>query len=406
MFDVCIFASSEDDKYLVYGGIGTYLGVLTRSIRQLYPFTQVYWIAKSPKSHDFYEEDQEGVKRIYLSEFGEEKNTSFFQNHPLLREEKAAKYSAFISRVEEKILTILQENEGKAIFLEVGEWEGQAHALFSLVHSANLLKVARLHTPLAVCFSQNHLKDTALNYVQMLNEYKQMRSAHFLSSCTNYMKQKVIHDVLGESHPLAKTIVALPNPIDVSAYRPDRYTRKESVAFLHTLRPFSIDEHTFNVFIIGSVETRKGVELAIQAIPQLSELIPNFRMCFFGHHAKDGEEWSNANTKLHPTQLYGMIPEQYHHHLVFFNYVSHEKLPLAIAAGDVFPILSLGDNFPGVVAEVALSSKAIVALERGGVREMLEDENGNCVALSIGNQLESAPQKLIFAIQTLFLNSA
>ena len=404
MFDVCIFVSSEDDKYLVYGGIGTYLGVLTRSIRNLYPQTQVYWITKSMQSNDFCEVGKEGVTKIYLSEFGDEKNTTFFQTHKSLKDDKLAKYMGFIHRVEETILKILNENKKKSILLEVGEWEGQAYSLFSLINRLNLLKVTRLHTPLAVCFTQNHLKESGTNYLQMLNEYNQIKKADVISSCTNYMKQRVIQDLLGNSHPLAQKIITLPNPVDISAYRTELYSRKASIDFLQKIRPDSIGTETFNVFVVGSVESRKGVEYVVKAIPRMSEAIAELRVCFLGHHATVEGEWSTANTKLLPKYLYRMIPEKYHQNMIFFNYISHADLPLAIAGGDVFPFLSVGDNFPGSVAEVGLSAKPIIALERGGVKEMLENKEGRCMAYSIGNELETASEKLAQAVETLYHN--
>lgn len=57
-FDVCIFVSSEDDKYIVSGGIVTYIGVFTKFIRKLFPSIKVFWISKSHTGKRFIENDE------------------------------------------------------------------------------------------------------------------------------------------------------------------------------------------------------------------------------------------------------------------------------------------------------------------------------------------------------------
>lgn len=399
MFERCIFVSGEDDQYLVYGGIGTYLGVLTKWIRVLYPSTEVIWIAKSPVAHDICEIDPYGVRRIYLAEFVDRDELPFFEHYSHLRDDRLAKYASFLHRIEEQVAFELDRSPGKTTLLEVGEWEGHTQGLFRCYRNySSLFKVARLHTPLAVCMEQNHLAQSSLNYLQMLNEFQQIKHADYLSSCTHYMKERVIAKVLGPQHPLSTQIHVHPNPIDIDSYKSSSYSREESLKFLCELRKESVSKETFNIFIVGSVESRKGVEYVIRAIPETVDAVPNARFCFFGHHAHEDSSWENANAKLHPSALYQMLPAHYHPNLTFFNYIPHSQLPLVMAGGDVFPILSVGDNFPGTVAEIALSAKPIVALERGGVKEMLQDAMGVFRGISLGSDLRSASSLLSKAL--------
>lgn len=404
MFDRAIFVSGEDDKYQVLGGIGTYLGILTRWIRILYPATEVYWVTKSPTNEDLIETDVHGVTRIYLAEFAALKDLPFIKKHPKLMQERTAKYASFLHRTEEIVVQLLREAQNKNVLLESGEWEGHTHGIFRAFDASNLLKVVRLHTPLAVCMGQNQLLQSGSNYLQMLNEFQQIKHADFISSCTDYMKEKVIQEVLGPEHPLSSKIATLANPIDTTEYACTRFTRDESLHFVNQLRPGSVTDKTFNIFVIGSVESRKGVEYIIDAIPETVQAISEARFCFFGHHAPDDADWSNANTKLSPQSLYAALPKEFHKNLIFYNYVPHSKLPLVLAGGDVFPILSLGDNFPGSVAEIALSSKPIAALERGGVKEMLQDTQGLFRGFSLGSDLGQASKRLANALIQLHAN--
>jgi len=51
-FNTVIFVSSEDDKYIVAGGIGTYIGVLIKAIKRDNKDINIYWISKSPINKD------------------------------------------------------------------------------------------------------------------------------------------------------------------------------------------------------------------------------------------------------------------------------------------------------------------------------------------------------------------
>ena len=66
-----IFVTSEDDRYLVKGGIGTAVGVLTETLGGLYPDRSVDWITESPAS-EYFLERRGSVTRHYLPRTSEE----------------------------------------------------------------------------------------------------------------------------------------------------------------------------------------------------------------------------------------------------------------------------------------------------------------------------------------------
>ncbi len=403
MFDCAIFLSSEDDRYLVHGGIGTYIGVLTRWLKRFYPFMKVCWIAKSPTKQDFFQVDKYGVERFYLADQEPGRQMPFVRSYAALLHNQIARQTYFSHRAEEKIIFLLKKYNKKNILLEVGEWEGQANGLFRSYDSSKVLKVARLHTPLAICMQQNQLVQTSANYLQMLNEYQQIKHADLISSCTNYMRSSVCRYMLGKNHFLADKIVVLPNPVDTELFFNSNANRSKALKWLRELNPNSVFTGSFNVFIIGSVEKRKGAEYIIKSIAPIAKEIPQVRFCFFGHYAKNKTEIS-ANTKLSPADLYSLLGHQWRRHLAFFDYLPHRRLPLVISAGDVFPIFSLGDNFPGTVAEIALAGKPIAALKRGGVKEMLSDKNGRFQAFSLGSDPSKGALRLLQAIKLFYKN--
>ena len=191
----------------------------------------------------------------------------------------------------------------------------------------------------------------------------------------------LIRDVIGEKDPLIKKIQVIPNPIDISHFYPQTSERNKAIKGINKIvgREF-LTKDTCNIFILGSVEMRKGVDIVINSVVDSLNNNPNLRFCFIGHCGDDKDKSLNANTKLSPRELLKLIPKKYHRSVEFTDYVPHSKLPLFIQAGDIFPVMSIGDNFPGTVAEISLSAKPIIFLVRGGVKEMLTNKNGRIIA--------------------------
>lgn len=393
--DCVVFLSKEDDKYLVLGGIGTYIGVLSNGIKKINNKIEIFWITQSHRNKDFEEVDEFGVKRIYISGKIEGSQQVPYRN---LLEQNSKEltekilYNKKITREVQKILTRFQD---KNVVIESGEWEGLAAELFSSIQNPKVAKIVRLHTPLATCIKQNHLPLTPANNYQLLQEDQLIRSANFISACTEHVKDMVMRDVLGSDSPLGKGILVIPNPIDAENYFPNSIVRERAIKQINkVLGNEFLNDSTYNIFLLGSVEERKGVKLVIEAIKKTILRVPNARFCFIGHCGDDKDKNLNANTKLAPKALLATLPKKYHSSVAFTDYIHHSRVPLIIQAGDVFPIMSIGDNFPGSVVEISLSAKPIIALERGGVKEMLSDDSGKLIALSAGKNLESAAQQL------------
>lgn len=398
--DCLILCSSEDDKHLVLGGIGTYLGLLSREIKSLYPAISVYWVTRSPGKKDFIETDHKGVVRYYLSA---ESNYNLKPFYRLIQHKDSldlVEKIVFNQKVASKIYEIINYNKGKNIVIESGEWEGLCSEVFKNISDPKIIKSVRLHTPLATCIKQNLLERSSSNTYQLIAEHSTIELADCVSACTNFAKSNVINDVLGKDNK--KKIVTIPNPIDITNFFPNLCTRIESVKTLNSfIKSSFIKEDTFNILVVGSVENRKGVNYVMDAIPEICEKIPEARICFIGHCGNERSKNYNANTKLSPQKMFFRIQKKYWKFVKFSNYIDHKALPRVFGCGDLFPIMSLGDNFHGVVAEISLSAKPIIALMRGGVKEMLTNNNRE-IAYSIGKDLKGAANRLAVAVKYLY----
>jgi glycosyltransferase involved in cell wall biosynthesis len=404
--DAFICISSEDEKYNVKGGIGTYLGILTKEVKKIYPEMKVYWITKSHNSTDFSEKDAYGIERHYLSDTNPYQNRPFCKLLGLTQGEGKAllEQEVFLNKANSKLAEILAQLENKKVAIECGEWEGIAHQVFRVLDNKNILRAARIHTPLAVTMVSNDLPVSTTNKLQLIHEFETLHNVDCISSCTSYMKSQVTQHVLGNESETANKIIVIPNPVDSNNYKPGSFSRISSINKVNQLLQYNfINETTYNIYFIGSVETRKGAELAIGSIAKIATKLPNSRFIFFGHHGGNDSKNLTANTKLSPHILYKRIPEEFRHQVAFAGYVDHAELPAIIESGDVFPIMYLGDNFPGTVAEIALMEKPILALSRGGLNEMLRDEDGNFVAYDLGSSLDGASDKLAQGILDLHL---
>ena len=403
--DAFICISSEDEKYNVKGGIGTYLGILTKEIKRLYPQIEVYWITKSHNSFDFSEKDIYGINRYYLSDTNPYSDRPFCKHLNLTdgNSKFLLEQQVFLNKANSKLSEILSSLKGKRIAIECGEWEGVANQVFRIINDKNILKAARIHTPLAVTMLSNQLDVSTTNKLQLLNEFETLYNADCISSCTSFIKGEVIQHVLGNECNKGQQIKVIPNPVDSNNYKSGTHCRKDSITKINNiLQQEFIKEDTYNIYIIGSIETRKGTELVVDAIEQVASKLPQARFCFFGHHGGNENKNLTANTKLSPSKMLEKIPEKFKHQVAFAGYVNHAELPIIIESGDAFPIMYLGDNFPGVVAEIALMEKPILALARGGLNEMLRNEKEELLAYDLGSSIQTASDNLAKGLINLY----
>lgn len=384
-----IFVTSEDDQYLVKGGIGTAIGVLSSAVEELYPNRQVDWITESPSCESFQERDRH-VTRHYLSRYDS-------------RDRMRLTLSRF-ARLVDRYLQQLTDAKRLAspdsgIIIEAADWEGLAAEFFSVNNFSDVLRVSRLHTPLVISAFLNKLEPSVEDDRQMRREHLQLRYSDLLSSPTKYILESTLKEVLGESGDSFPPSVVIPNCANIAEFTGDSNDPGRELDLLRQATGLTLPEASFKIFVLGSLEVRKGTLIIQEAIPKLFDAIPDSHLVWIGHYAESGE--LTANTKLDADAFYSGIPNRCHRRVHLAGYVDHKMLPSVLRAADMFAVCYLGDNFPGAVLEIALAERPMAVLLRGGIPEMIIAEDrplsfmldDDC-PLSIADQLVHAAMEI------------
>ena len=376
-----VYVSTEDDVHLVKGGIGTAVGLFADAIRDHFPSCRVHWITESPEPGDFTVRSG-SVTRHYLNRF---------------RDGAKLPLSEFCSVVDRRLDRLLEaiSAEGRDCVVEAPDWEGLAARLFTGTGAANVLKVSRLHTPLAVCSRLNQLPDTAQNATQLLRERSQLLASDLLSAPTRYVLERTVEEVLRPHAPLPPSAV-VPNCAPVRRTGRPRPQRAEALAHLNRISGLALPEAAFHVFVVGSLEPRKGARIVQQAIAPLFARFPDCHLTWIGHIGDSGD--LNANTKIGARSFLEGIPPQHRARVHLAGYVAHQSLLEVLAAADLYALCYLGDNFPGALLEIALAEVPLVLLPRGGVPEMVEGRHGPLAFMVDDTAEERIPECVASAV--------
>ena len=392
--DLFIVVSSEDDRYLVKGGIGTYTGILTRVLPRLLPSAKVHWYTESPNDLSFVEEI-DGAIRHYLS------RTQTNRDGTSVHLDNAAFAYLVSAHVQNLIDSTKAKNAKSRIIVESPDFEGLLRPFFICGNDPRILRVLRLHggTIIPAVLNQTDLTEPGIAS-QIKAEAEQALNSDIFSSITKY----ILGETLRHLPIAAKTIPhpILPSPVNSDSFHVGLASRKEAIQLLRVTYGVDIREDYFNIFMLGSVEKRKGVEIVLKAVSDICARMPSAHFYFLGNCAnKTLKPLScNSNVKLSREQVLETAGLQYSYKVHVVGYVDHKLLPQIYNAGDVFPICYLADNFPGTVLEIALAERPLIALARAGVREMVMDDKGNHQTLVLeGDNNSELAQSLARCIQ-------
>ncbi len=382
-----ISVSSEDDVHLVKGGIGTAVGLFANTLRDHFPACRVHWISESHKPHAFVERSG-SLTRYFLN-----------RCHDCVRR-PLSEFSLEVDRKLRALMTV-SAAAGRRCVVEAADWEGLAERCFSEplpegIRPERLLKVSRLHTPMAVCGRLNALARTEENLEQMRRERQQLLASDLLCSPTTFILERTLNDVLGDDGPWPACEV-IPNCAPLSRQERPQLGRAEAIARLNRISGLSLPQDAFHVFTVGSLEIRKGARVIQHAIVELFARFPDCQLTWIGHLAASGE--LNANTKLSAEAFLAGIPEPLRSRVHLAGYIEHHALLDVLPAADLYALCYLGDNFPGALLEIALAGMPLVVLGRGGIPEMVEGPNGALAFLIEDGPDERLPGQLIAAIE-------
>lgn len=388
-----ILISTEDETHNVKGGIGTYTALMAKALSEM-PGVRVHWITESPIDKKF--EEVGKVHRVYLNRFENGNKMDL---------------SAFSEKIQNKVLSLMQEIQGNQpqaqIFIEAPEWEGHMHKMFSVVAADNrVITITRLHTPLVVTGNLNGMDlDQPELQQQMLRERSQILNSDVVSSPTEYVLNETKEHLLkNSSDEITNRTTIIPNPVDVDAFKAAT-TRSNAIEKINSQLDFGVDGDAFNVFFLGSLEERKGTHIAVEVIRKFAPEFRDAQFYFVGHFLDSDDCQITSNNKLRPSQLIGKIDSEIASRVHFTGYIPHEHMPEIIAAGDAFPVLYLGDNFPGVIAEIGLSQRPLIAYMRGGIPEMVKDQHGIPLCYPItDDEIHGATMTCCNHLRSIYLN--
>ncbi|WP_250296709.1 glycosyltransferase family 4 protein [Wolbachia endosymbiont of Oedothorax gibbosus] len=347
--------------------------------------TKIIWITQSPTEQNFVE-TQDNLEIRYISRIKAKKELNIVDFSYIIEKEVMKLVNKIKYRLPKYIVAI-----------EAPEWEGLLSNYYRAESDKNILKITRIHTPLAVTAELNDLKLDEIKTLQMQKEHKQMLNSNILSAPTNYIYNLTQEKVL-KNQGLGIPHIIVPNPIDVNHFSKINNTRAEAVDLFKKYTKCPINPDDFNIFIVGSVEKRKGVEIFIETIPLIINQIPNAHFYFIGH-CKENSSSLTANNKFSAEGLLSRFDDKTKHHVHIAGYINHDLMPKIMQAGDLFLICYLGDNFPGVLIEVGLSKRPVIALLKGGIPEMVRDSGKNTLCLTInGNTINEIAKECVSKI--------
>ena len=377
-----VYVTTEDDVHLVKGGIGTAIGLFAKTINDHFPSCRVHWVTESPECREFVE-CRGRITRHYLNRFhnGTRLPLSDFCVYIDLR----------LSRLVEAIAVA-----GRPCVVEAPDWEGLAERYFTRPLCSNVLKVSRLHTPMAVCGQLNELSQTLENVEQMRRERAQLLASDLLSSPTHFILNRTLDDVLGTDHRLPPSVV-IPNCAPVPDSESPSLNRAQALAHLNQLGGLKLRVDDFHVFVLGSLEIRKGAAIVQQAIAALFARFPDCHLTWIGHLSTPEKEL-NANTKIGSQAFLDGIAPHLRSRVHLTGYVEHRLLLEVLPAADLYALCYLGDNFPGALLEIALAGVPMVLLGRGGIPEMIRGPGGPMAFMIDDAPDERLPGHLVAAI--------
>lgn len=332
---------------MVKGGIGTYLGLLFKSKKYL-PNTKLIWLTESPTAKFF-------VNKI--------PNCRIFY---IPKSQCSLKVK--IERACTRIHKLLSSNRDNKIAIEAPDWEGLLSNFFSCNLGDNTLKITRLHSVLELT-KQLKKNFSVAEIEQIRREHQQILNSDIISAPTSYVYNFTA--TLLDKHFLDIPSCIIPNFINTEFEHVQQISRNDACSnFNKIIGDDIISSDHKNIFCVGSLEYRKGIDLILKMAEHLVRIDHNINFYLIGHYEKNGNSLT-LNTKYTREYLESIIPTDVFHNIHICGYISYSKLQILYNACDSFLFCYRHDNFPGALIEACLSGKNIVYLRRGGCKEIM-----------------------------------
>lgn len=253
------------------------------------------------------------------------------------------------SRSVDKTITFLEKTFGRFDVVEMPNGGGAGpEAFFYSLHPRTPL-VVRLSTPMSHANSFKSRPSANLGFrLQAYLEVLAVRRAHCLitNSAHNAQTCASLYDL-----PLSSMQV-VHHGIPLTLTPPTR--------------PRSRADKTVSVLFVGRLQRRKGIHCLLQAIPLVTQLMPNVRFEIAGEDTGDAPQHNSYREYLE-----GFAPTQAIDATTFHGRVDEDKLARLYTESDIVAAPSLSESFGLTYVEAMASAKPVIAFNAGAAPEIV-----------------------------------
>ena len=236
---------------------------------------------------------------------------------------------------------------------------------FDLVHGHDWLVAAacdhlarRFRTPLVTTIHatehgrhQGWVEDHPQSYIHGTERWITNRS-DLVIACSAYMREQIV-DIFGVDEA---SVIVIPNGIDPSELQP--HDEPE----LKRLRSEFADPDQKLVLLVGRLVYEKGFQVALEAMPELIERVPNVRFLVAGSGTHE-EELKRQAAEL------GLMERG-----TFVGWIGDDVLHSLYRIADLCVVPSIYEPFGLVPLEAMASGCPCIAADTGGLREVVPAE--------------------------------
>lgn len=326
------------------GGIGTYVGTITKNLAE--EGNNVHVVTFNPGNLA----DYEMIHDVHIHRVGmADHQVSFI----------SSVHSDYLSTLlywshySEKVYHLLKKLSLSHSFdvIEFCDYRGEGY--FSMLGKrmkgefADSALVVRMHTPLFVLNKFNGVQqDPGMQQLENFENYSIMLSDYIVSP------SRVLASYTKEDLKVEKDIAIIPHPIDVESIDFSEYTESNTLLY------------------VGRLEKRKGVVDLVEAMVQ-----------FFEQHGGDltvkligGDTDSGPGRTSMKDHLLSLIPSALKKRFVFVDRLPREEVlkEYSKAKAAIFP--SLFENFPNVCLEAMSSGVPVIIGDHSGMADMIVDK--------------------------------
>ncbi len=237
-----------------------------------------------------------------------------------------------------------------------GEWDVQAVFRMAQILRQEQVHILHMHTAHAVTLGSLAGKIAQIpvcilsRRVQFplgswLSRFKYQWGIDKIIAVSSEVRNQLLRDGIEEDK-----IIVIPSGVDLVRFNPHIPSGR-----LH--RELKLPENTLLVGVIGYLSPEKGQSLLIQAVPEILKQVPEVKVILVG----DGPLRPALQSQIDTLGLNQTV------YLLGFR----SDIPEILADLDILLSTSFSEGSPGTVKEAMALGKPVLALDAGGVRELI-----------------------------------